>query len=203
MAETTRRGPRTRFLSAAAVAVGNVGNPVGLSTGRHVHSPRPDGSVAVVEEPLQGSELIHDEPEGLDMKVTRGMRRKAAKLERRAQLVTPDTLIAGVDLARKECVVVFVRARDKARLGRLRIPTTADGVRTLVRRACEVQRRDQLPRPVLGMDACSHYWKIVAKAAAEIDLPYLIVQSSVLARARELDDLTRDKTDRDGRDGIR
>jgi len=166
----------------------------GLSTGRHFHSPRPGASVAVVEEPLQDSSVNH-EPEGLDMKVTRGMRRRSAKLERRAQLVTPDTLIAGVDLARKDSVVVFVRARDKVRLGRLRIPTTADGVRTLARRAGELQRRHQLPRLVLGMEACSHYWKVVAKAATEIGVPYLIVQSFVLARAREFDDLTRDKTD--------
>ncbi len=86
-------------------------NP-GLSTGRHFHSPRPGNSVAVVGEPLQDSELIHNDPDGLEMKVTRGMRRRSAKLERRAQLVTPDTLIAGVDLAKKDSVVVFVRARD-------------------------------------------------------------------------------------------
>jgi transposase len=92
-------------------------------------------------------------------------------------------------------VVVFVRARDKTRVGRLRIPTTADGVRTLARRAGELQKRHQLPRLVLGMEACGHYWKIVAKAATEIGLPHLIVQSFVLARSRELDDLTRDKTD--------
>jgi hypothetical protein len=48
-------------------------------------------AVAVAEEPLQDSQ-IHNEPEGLDMKVTRGMRRRTAKLERRAQQVTPDTL---------------------------------------------------------------------------------------------------------------
>jgi transposase len=166
----------------------------GLSTGRHFHSPRLGASVAVVDEPLQDSS-VNTEPEGLDMKVTRGMRRRSAKLERRAQLVTPDTLIAGVDLARKDSVVVLVRARDKARVGRLRIPTTADGVRTLVRRAGELQRRHQLPHLVLGMEACSHYWKVVAKAATEIGLPYVIVQSFVLARSRELDDLTRDKTD--------
>jgi transposase len=167
----------------------------GLSTGRHFHSPRLGSGVAVVEEPLQDSELVNNEPEGLDMKVTRGMRRRSAKLERRSALVTPDTLIAGVDLARKESVVVFVRARDKVRLGRLRVPTTAAGVQTLARRARELQRRHQLPRLVLGMEACAHYWKVLAKAATQIGLPYLIVQSFVLARARELDDLTRDKTD--------
>jgi hypothetical protein len=36
----------------------------------------------------------------MDVKVTRGMRRRTAELERRACLVTPDTLIAGIDLAK-------------------------------------------------------------------------------------------------------
>jgi len=129
------------------------------------------------------------------MKVTRGMRRRTAKLERRAALITPDTLIAGIDLAKADSVVVFVRARDKARLGRLRIPTTATGVQTLVRRAGELQQRHQLPRLVLGMEACGHYWKILAKAVAKLGVPYVLVQSFVLARSREMDDLTRDKTD--------
>ena len=129
------------------------------------------------------------------MKVTRGMRRRSAKLERRARLVTSDTLIAGIDLAEKESMVMFVRARDKVRLGRLRIPTTAAGVRTLARRAGDLQQRHQLPCLVLGMEPCSQYWKILAKGAIGIGLPYAVVQSFVVAHARELDDLTRDKTD--------
>lgn len=129
------------------------------------------------------------------MKVTRGMRRRTAKLERRARIVTPDTLIAGIDLAKAKSVVVLIRARDKARLGRLQIPTTAEGLRTLVSKVRVLQERHQLPRLVLGMEACGHYWKILARAANQLDLPYVIVQSFVLARSRELDDLTRDKTD--------
>jgi hypothetical protein len=45
------------------------------------------------------------------------------------------------------------------------------------------------------MEATSHFWKVVAKVADELEVPYVIVQSFALARARELDDLTRDKTD--------
>ncbi|MBJ7601014.1 MAG: hypothetical protein JF922_23455, partial [Candidatus Dormibacteraeota bacterium] len=45
------------------------------------------------------------------MKVTRGMQRRTAKLARRAALVGSDTLIAGIDLAKRESVVVFIRAK--------------------------------------------------------------------------------------------
>src|SRR5438132_1333944 len=71
------------------------------------------------------------ESEGPAMKVTRGMRRRTAKLARRSAIVNEQALVAGVDIAKKECVVVFVRAADKARLGKLRIPTSAEGVLAL------------------------------------------------------------------------
>lgn len=129
------------------------------------------------------------------MKVTRGMQRRAAKAARRATMVGPDTLIAGIDLAKKHSVVVFLRARDRAPLGRLRIPTTAAGLVELERRGRELMERTGLGRLLLGMEATGHYWKILARAATELGLPYVIVQSFVLARSRELDDLTRNKND--------
>src|SRR3990172_1145855 len=53
------------------------------------------------------------------MQVTRGMRRQSMKLARRRERLPADALIAGVDLAKKESVVIFVRAADRARVGRL------------------------------------------------------------------------------------
>ncbi len=129
------------------------------------------------------------------MKTTRGMQRRSAKLARRAEIVDGETLIAGIDLAKRESVVLFTRNRDRARLGTLRIPTSAGGVVELQRRAVDLQSRHGLPRLVLGMEPTGHYWKIVAKAARDLNLPYVLVQSFTLARSREFDDLTRDKTD--------
>lgn len=62
------------------------------------------------------------------MKVTRGMQRRDTKSVRKAAMVGTDTLIAGVDLAKKTSVVVFMRASDRAPLGRLRIPTSPAGL---------------------------------------------------------------------------
>lgn len=129
------------------------------------------------------------------MKVTRGMQRRTAKLARRSELVARGTLVVALDLAKKDSVVMLVRAADKARLGTTRVPTNRAGVVELVRRARRVQERHHLSRLLLGMEATSHFWKVVAKVADELEVPYVIVQSFALARARELDDLTRDKTD--------
>ena len=129
------------------------------------------------------------------MKVTRGMQRRTAKLARRAEIVNSRTLVAGVDIAKRESVVVFVRAADKARVGKLRIPTTAEGVFELASSGQRLLGQLGLERLVLAMETTGHYWKILARAAERLELRYVTVQSFVVARARELDDLTRDKTD--------
>ncbi len=129
------------------------------------------------------------------MKVTRGMQRKSAKLARRAAVVGPEVLVAGIDIAKRESVVVFVRAADRVRLGRLTIPTSAEGVHQLACHAECLRACYGLDRLVLAMEATGHHWKILARAAQRLELRYVVVQSFVLARAREVDDLTRDKTD--------
>lgn len=129
------------------------------------------------------------------MKVTRGMRRRTEKLVRRAAIVTGRTLLAGVDIAKRESLAVFVRAGDKARLGKLVFPTSAEGLLRLAAEAERLRARHGLERVVVAMEATGYHWKILARAAHRQELRYVIVQSFVLTRARELDDLTRDKTD--------
>lgn len=129
------------------------------------------------------------------MKVTRGMRRRSAKLARRSEIVTRGTLVAGIDIAKRQSVVVFVRASDKVRLGTMRIPTSGEGISRLAERGGPLVAEHGCDRLVLAMETTGHYWKILARSAERGGLPYVTVQSFVVARARELDDLTRDKTD--------
>ncbi len=129
------------------------------------------------------------------MKSTRGMRRRTAKLARRSEIVTRSALVAGIDIARKESVVVFVRAADKARVGRLRVPTTPEGLAAIEGRGRQLAAQEGCDRLVLAMETTGHYWKILARTAGRLGVDYVTVQSFVVARARELDDLTRDKTD--------
>jgi transposase len=129
------------------------------------------------------------------MQVTRGMRRQSSKLARRRERLPADALIAGVDLAKKESVVVFVRASDRARVGRLRVTTDRVGTERLIARGQELARTHGTGPMVIAMEPTSHFWKPVARAAEAAGVGYLLVQSLVVARSREIDDLTRDKTD--------
>jgi transposase len=123
------------------------------------------------------------------------MRRRTEKLARRSEIVSRETLVAGIDIAKKESVVVFVRVADKARVGRLRVPTTAEGTHLVTEHGRRLLAQHGCERLVLAMETTGHYWKILARAAERQGVPYVTVQSFVVARARELDDLTRDKTD--------
>lgn len=129
------------------------------------------------------------------MQVTRGMRRQSIKLARRPERLPVDALIAGVDLAKKESVVIFSRAADRARLGKLTITTDRAGVERLVSRATELRERHGLGELVVAMEPTSHFWKLVARALEAAGVSYVLVQSFVVAMSRELDNLTRDKTD--------
>lgn len=129
------------------------------------------------------------------MQVTRGMRRQSMKLARRRERLPADALIAGVDLAKKESVVVFSRAADRDRLGKLTISTDRAGVERLVARATDLRERQGLGELVVAMEPTSHFWKLVARALDAAGIRYVLVQSFVVATSRELDNLTRDKTD--------
>jgi transposase len=129
------------------------------------------------------------------MQVTRGMRRQSMKLARRRERLPADALIAGVDLAKKESVVVFVRAVDRARVGRLRVTTDRTGTERLVARGRELAAEQGTGPLVIAMEPTSHFWKPVARAAESAGADYVLVQGMLVAKGREFDDLTRDKTD--------
>lgn len=129
------------------------------------------------------------------MKVTRGMLRRTAKLARRSSVVNAQTLVAGIDIAKRESVVVFVRVSDKTRLGKLRIETSGAGVLDIVKRGGGLCEEHGLGSLVLAMETTGHYWKILARTAERVGVRYVTVQSFTVARGREFDDLTRDKTD--------
>jgi transposase len=123
------------------------------------------------------------------------MRRQSMKLARRRERLPADALIAGVDLAKKESVVVFVRAADRARVGRMRVTTDREGTDRLVARGRELVAEQGAGPLVIAMEPTSHFWKPVARAAEAAGVGYVLVQGMLVAKSRELDDLTRDKTD--------
>jgi transposase len=129
------------------------------------------------------------------MQITRGMRRRSEKQARRRARLPADALVAGMDLAKKEAIVVFVRAADRARVGKLQVSPDRAGIERLVARGRELVAEQGTGPIVMAMEPTSHFGKPVARAADALGVDYVLVQGFVVAHARELDDLTRDKTD--------
>ena len=129
------------------------------------------------------------------MQVTRGMRRRSDKLARHRERLPADALIAGVDLGKRRSVVMFVRAADRARVGRLDIGSDPAGRARLIARGRELVAAHGTGPLVVAMEPTSHFWKPLARAVDAAGVPYVLVQGFVVSHARELDDLTRDKTD--------
>jgi transposase len=123
------------------------------------------------------------------------MRRRSEKQARRRERLPADALIAGVDLAKKEAVVVFVRASDRARVGKLVVSSDPAGWACLIARGRELVAEHRTGPLVAAMEPTSHFWKPLARASEVAGVGYVLVQGFVVAHARELDDLTRDKTD--------
>jgi transposase len=124
------------------------------------------------------------------------MRRQSEKVARHRERMPIDALIAGVDLGKRESVVMFVAAADRRRLGTVRIRTDATGVELLAERADVLRRKHPGLGPlVVAMEPTSHFWKVVGRALERGSIPFVLVQSFVVSKAREIDNLTRDKTD--------
>jgi transposase len=123
------------------------------------------------------------------------MRRRTEKQARRRERVPAGALIAGVDLAKKDAIVVFMRAADRARVGKLKVSGDPAGRAQLIARGRELVAEHGTGPLVIAMKPTSHFWKPLARAADAEGVPYVLVQGFVVAHARELDDLTRDKTD--------
>ena len=102
--------------------------------------------------PSRVGELLH-QPEGLTMKVTCGLRRRSAKLKRRARLITPDPLTPASTWPRRSPGSSSSALATRCAWVGSAYPH-AGGVELLVRRAGALQQRSQLPRLVLGMEAC-------------------------------------------------
>jgi transposase len=75
------------------------------------------------------------------------------------------------------------------------VSSDREGIEHLIARGRELVAEQGTGPLVIAMEPTSHFWKPLARAAEAAGVEYVLVQGFVVAHARELDDLTRDKTD--------
>ena len=126
--------------------------------------------------------------------LTRGDRRRNAKIEELRAVVRSDRAILAIDLGEDKQVAALLD-HDGRVLGRRVARDKAHALGGLLRWAAEQAGRHGFAGVVLGCEPTGHRWRSMMQLADAAGLGFVCVQSLRVHLAREADDYTRDKTD--------
>jgi Transposase len=127
-------------------------------------------------------------------RLSRGDRRRNAKLRQLRSLVRPDLAICAVDLADANQAAV-VADHDSVVLGRRMFHCSAWGIDQILDWAIPIAQQAGFAGVVVACEPTGHRWKPVAELARARGLHLVCVQPLLVHRAREGEDFTRDRSD--------
>ena len=127
-------------------------------------------------------------------RLSRGDRRRNAKLRDLRSLVRPDLAILAVDLAEANQAAV-VADHDSVVLGRRMFRCSAWGIDQILDWAIPIAQHAGFAGVVVACEPTWHRWKPVAERARARGLNMVCVQPLLVHRAREAEDFTRDRSD--------
>lgn len=126
--------------------------------------------------------------------LSRGDRNRNQRLERLRELVSPNNAVLGIDLADRKQAAALVD-HDSRVLARQRLMCRDWQLGALLDWAVSRARERGFVSVTVACEATGHHWQVLEKLAAERGLPFVCVQGLLVARAREDEDLTGDKSD--------
>ena len=126
--------------------------------------------------------------------LSRGDKRRNAKLAELRRLVPVDNAILGIDLADKKQAVV-VCDHDSRVLARKTVCVKAWDLGPVLDWARRVAHKHGFAGVTVGCEPTGHRWMVFNQLAAQRDMPLVCVNPMLVGRAREAEDYTRDKSD--------
>jgi len=126
--------------------------------------------------------------------LSRGDKNRNARLTRLRGLVPVENAVVGIDLADRVQSVVVVDHDSKV-LARRRVSRRAWELGPLLEWAMKEARAAGFAGVTVACEPTGHRWRVVGELAAARGMPFVCVQPLLVARAREAEDYTRDKTD--------
>ena len=119
------------------------------------------------------------------------------RLKQKLESITPDTLVVGIDIAKRYQWVRFVDFRGIEHSHALKFRNDKDGFDTIVARINEICKQENFYHVVVGMEPTGHYWKPLANFLMKCaDLTVVLVNPYATKKAKELDDNSPTKSDR-------
>jgi transposase len=126
--------------------------------------------------------------------LSRGDKRRNAKLAELRRLVPADHAILGIDLADKKQAVV-VCDHDSQVLARKTVCVKAWDLGPVLDWARRIARKRGFAGVTVGCEPTGHRWMVLDQLAAQRDMTLGCVNPMLVGRAREAEDYTRDKSD--------
>jgi transposase len=126
--------------------------------------------------------------------LSRGDKRRNAKLAELRLLVPVDNAILGIDLADKKQVVV-VCDHDSQVLARKTVKVRAWELGPVLDWARRVAHKHGFADVTAGCEPTGHRWMVLNQLGAQRDMTLVCVNPMLVGRAREAEDYTRDKSD--------
>ena len=126
--------------------------------------------------------------------LSRGDKRRNAKLAELRRLVPADHAIVSIDLADKKQALV-VCDHDSQVLARKTVRVKAWDLGPVLEWAHRIAHRHGFAGVTVGCEPTGHRWMVLYQLAAQRDMTMVCVQPMLVGRARESEDYTRDKSD--------
>jgi transposase len=126
--------------------------------------------------------------------LSRGDKRRNARLARLRELVAVENAILAIDLADAKQAVVLTD-HDSRVLARKRVSARAWDLGPVLEWARRVARGQGFVDVTVGCEPTGHRWRVLEQLAAQHDMALVCVNPMLVGRARESEDYTRDKTD--------
>jgi transposase len=126
--------------------------------------------------------------------LSRGDKRRNAKVGRLRELVPVSNAIVGIDLADEKQAIVLVD-HDSRVLARRRVKAKSWRLGPVLDWARQEAQKRGFADVTVGCEPTGHRWRVLDQLAAQRDMTLVCVQPLLVGRARETEDYTRDKTD--------
>ena len=127
-------------------------------------------------------------------RLSRGDKRRNAKLTRLRELVPADYAIVAFDLADEKQAVV-VCGHDSQVLTRKRVKAKAWDLGPVLDWACRIADEHGFAGVTAACEPTGHRWRVLDHLAAQRNITLVCVNPMLVGKARETEDYTRDKSD--------
>ena len=129
-----------------------------------------------------------------DSALSRGDKRRNARLARLRELVPIGNAVLGIDLADVKQAVVLTDL-DSRVLARKRVWAKAWDLGPVLEWAHRIASQQGFAGVTVGCEPTGHRWRVLEQLAAQRDMALVCVNPMLVGRARESEDYTRDKSD--------